>query len=137
VNRRSFVAALIAAVGAAGAASAAQRTPTVPAVDPELEAFAKHNLEVAQHYYKKKAWKGVANRLEEVVATYPEYTRIDEVYYLLAMSYKEMERVDAARDTFKALLDARPESEFAKKARIELDTLEKHGPSPQRTDTRS
>ena len=123
MHRRAFIIASIAGIAGVRAASAAQRTPTVPAVDPELEAMSKHNLEVARLYFKKKAWKGAANRLEEVAATYPEYTKIDEVYYLLGVAYMKLERVDDARDIFKRLIEARPDSDYAKKAKGELDEL--------------
>lgn len=55
--------------------------------DPILEADAKHNLEVAQQYFKlKKAYKGVLDRFEETFAAYPDFSRIDEFLYLAGMS---------------------------------------------------
>ncbi|HQR36760.1 MAG TPA: outer membrane protein assembly factor BamD [Blastocatellia bacterium] len=127
MRRREFIAVIAAGVGMVRATlvGAMQRTPVVPAVDPELEAFSKHNLEVARLYFKKKAWKGVANRLEEVAATYPEFTKIDEVYYLLGVSYIKLEKIDDARDILKKLIDVRPDSDYAKKARTELADLDK------------
>lgn len=55
--------------------------------DPILEADAKHNLEVAQQYYKlKKAYKGVLDRFEETFAAYPEFSKMDEFLYYAGMS---------------------------------------------------
>ena len=55
--------------------------------DPILEADAKHNLEVAQNYFKlKKAYRAVLLRFEETFAAYPEYSKMDEFLYLAAMS---------------------------------------------------
>jgi len=125
VKRRAFVLSLLAAgsVVSLEANVSAQRKPTVAPVDPELEKYAKHNLDVGKQYAKRKAWKGAVDRLEEILATYPEYTRIDEVYFVLATCYIELDDVDLARDTYKKLIDERPESEFAKRARVELDKL--------------
>mgnify|MGYP001568594513 FL=1 len=58
-----------------------------PAVDPILEADAKHNLDVARQAYRlKKAYKGVLLRFEETYAAYPEFSNIEEFLYLAGMS---------------------------------------------------
>ncbi len=55
--------------------------------DPILEADAKHNLEVAQQYFKlKKAYKAVLLRFEETFAAYPEFSKMDEFLYYAGMS---------------------------------------------------
>ena len=66
--------------------AAAQRNVT-PAVDPILEADAKHNLDVArQAFTLKKAYKGVLLRFEETYAAYPDFSNIEEFLYLAGMS---------------------------------------------------
>jgi outer membrane protein assembly factor BamD (BamD/ComL family) len=63
-----------------------QIQPQVPR-DPILEADAKHNLEVAQNYFKlKKAYRAVLLRFEETFAAYPEYSKMDEFLYYAGMS---------------------------------------------------
>ena len=113
-----LVAMLVLAIPAA-----AQRAPLSHPIDPDLEREAAHNLEVGRHYFKKKAWAGAKGRLEEIVASYEEFTKIDEVYYLLGVCYYEMDDVDLARETFQKLVDERPESPYAKKAKEELARL--------------
>lgn len=55
--------------------------------DPMLEADAMHNLEVSRQYFKlKKAYLAVKMRLEETIAANPNFSRMDEVLYLLGMS---------------------------------------------------
>jgi outer membrane protein assembly factor BamD (BamD/ComL family) len=55
--------------------------------DPVLEADAKHNLEVAQNYFRlKKAYRAVLLRFEETFAAYPDYSRMDEFLYMAGMS---------------------------------------------------
>ena len=55
--------------------------------DPVLEADSKHNLDVSWQYFKlKKAYKAVKLRLDETVAANPNFSKIDEVLYLLGMS---------------------------------------------------
>ena len=68
------------------ASVSAQRNVT-PAVDPILEADAKHNLDVARQAFRlKKAYKGVLMRFEETYAAYPEFSNIEEFLYLAGMS---------------------------------------------------
>jgi outer membrane protein assembly factor BamD (BamD/ComL family) len=55
--------------------------------DPVLEADARHNLEVAQQYFKlKKAYKAVLLRFEETFAAYPDFSKMDEFLYYAGMS---------------------------------------------------
>lgn len=55
--------------------------------DPVLEADSLHNLNVARQYFKlKKAYKAVKLRLDETVAANPNFSKMDEVLYLLGMS---------------------------------------------------
>jgi hypothetical protein len=84
-----------AALGAALAAAPAwAQTGTVargpdPAVikDTEVEKDARHNLEVARHYFKmKKAYYASFKRAEELIEGYPEFTRLDEALYIAGMS---------------------------------------------------
>jgi outer membrane protein assembly factor BamD len=115
--------ALLAILLLAPAVAVAQRGPVTSVADPELEKLSDHNLDVGRQYYKKKAYEGAKGRLEEIVAVYPEYTKLDEVYYLLGMVYLKTKAIDAAKDMFTRLVDERSESEFAPKAREELDKL--------------
>ena len=55
--------------------------------DVESEKAAKHELEVARHYFKnKKAYYAAFKRSEELAAGYPEFYKIDEVLYIAGMS---------------------------------------------------
>lgn len=121
--RRTFLATLLGALLAAPLAVSAQRAPLAGDVDQELERLSKHNLDVGKQYYKKKAYEGAKGRLEEIVATYPEFTDIDEVYYVLAMCYLKMGEHESGKEMLQKLVDERPESAFAKKAREELEKL--------------
>jgi TolA-binding protein len=122
---KSFVLALLVVVAAALApAGAAQRGPITSPPDPELEAMAKHNLEVAEYYFsKKKAYVGAKDRLLEIVGVYPEYTRIDRVYFLLGEALVKTNQGAQAREYFERLLSERPDSEHAKPARERLASL--------------
>lgn len=79
--------------------------------DPILEADAKHNLEVAQNYFKlKKAYRAVLMRFEETFAAYPEFSKMDEFLYLAGMSSYYL-----SQNKGKQKLDAKASEEEKKK----------------------
>ena len=48
---------------------------------------AKHELEVARHYFKlKKAYRAALTRTSELIAGYPQFSRLDEALYIAGMS---------------------------------------------------
>ena len=128
--------------------TSAQRNVT-PAVDPVLEADAKHNLDVARQYYSplKKAYKSVIDRFEETYAAYPDFTGIDEFLYLAGMSSYylsenkgkqkvnlklEKEKEKFAPEKLKAdaityfsiIVDKYPDSKFIEEAKKTLSLLQ-------------
>lgn len=101
----------------------AQRGSITAPIDPELEASSRHNLDVGRQYFKKKAWAGALGRLEEIVATNPEFTKIDEVYFLAGVCYARTNEPKLAREMLQKVVDEHTESEFVKRAREELARL--------------
>ena len=75
-------------VGARAQTGSVAIGPDASAVrDVESEKAAKHELEVARHYFKnKKAYYAAFKRCEELAAGYPEFYKIDEVLYIAGMS---------------------------------------------------
>jgi hypothetical protein len=124
-------------VRAQGGAATKGPDPTVVA-DAELEKEAAHNLEVAKHYFKlKKAYRAALTRSEEIVAGYPNFSRLDYALYIAGMSNlylaegKGKQKSDTppdklrgeARTYLSRLVAEFPESEFRKNAEGELQKL--------------
>ena len=83
--------ALAVGLGASGARAQSGTVAAGPdpaaVKDVESEKSAKHELEVARHYFKnKKAYYAAFKRCEELAAGYPEFYRLDEVLYIAGMS---------------------------------------------------
>ena len=118
--------------------------------DPDLERDSLHNLEVARNYFKlKKAYVAALKRCEEIIAGNPNFQRIDEVLLMAGQSSlwlsqnKGKQRPDQyvsfdggekktltsqqfhemGVDYLNKLVKDYPESQFAKQAREELQTL--------------
>lgn len=135
-------------------ASFAQK-PVEPPIqrDPVLEGDAKHNLDVAKQYFKlKKAYKAVIERLEETIAAYPEFSKMDEVLYYAGMSSyylsqgKGKQKVEAKTDEekkkydpeklrddaiayFSMLIEQHPQSDFRNDAEKALKEIKDKPPA--------
>ena len=96
------------------------RGPILEPRDPEREKAALHNLEVARFYFKKKKWTAVEKRLQEIVAEYPNFSQIAEVYFLLGEIYAKTDRRELAVELYSRVVEEFPQSEFAQKARERL-----------------
>jgi TolA-binding protein len=95
-----------------------------PPRDEAMEVQAKHNLEVARWYItKRKAYEGARDRLQEIMDTYEDFSRMDEVVFLMGEAHFKLGKGDKAADFYNKLLKVYPESEFVKKARARLDEL--------------
>jgi outer membrane protein assembly factor BamD (BamD/ComL family) len=87
-----FAVCLAALAVPAAAQPARAQSGTVaagPAVarDADAEKSAKHELEVARHYFhNKKAYLASYKRADELIAGYPEFSKLDEVLYIAGMS---------------------------------------------------
>jgi outer membrane protein assembly factor BamD (BamD/ComL family) len=78
---------LTAQMGRAQAGTVAGGPDPSTVRDVDSEKSAKHELEVARHYFKnKKAYYAAFMRCQELVEGYPEFYRIDEALYIAGMS---------------------------------------------------
>ena len=92
--------------------------------DEAMEVQAKHNLEVARWYItKRKAYEGALDRLQEIIDTYADFSRMDEVVFLMGEANLKLGKKDKAEDFYNKLLKVYPDSEFVKKTRARLDEL--------------
>jgi tetratricopeptide (TPR) repeat protein len=120
-----FILALVIMVSA-GSKSLAQGPgkPIEAPRDATLEIAARHNLDVARwNLTKRKAYEGARDRLQEIIDTYPEFSRLDEVLFLMGELHLKLGKNEKAAEYYSKLLKAYPESEFAKKARTRVDEL--------------
>jgi outer membrane protein assembly factor BamD (BamD/ComL family) len=154
------VCGLALAVSLAGPAARAQ-TGTVaagPAVarDPDAEKSAKHELEVARHYFRnKKAYLASFKRADELIAGYPEFSKLDEVLYIAGMSgfylsqgkgkqalpkaapdrpqeYTPEDMRESAREYLSRLVRDYPKSGFRKEAEQALSQLGEAKPEAEK-----
>lgn len=107
--------------------------------DPELEKDSLHNLDVARQYFKlKKAYIAALKRCEEVIAGYPNFSKMDEVLFIAGVSSlrlseskgkqeakerKPEELREDARTYLSQLVNDHPQSLFRQQAEDALKSL--------------
>jgi TolA-binding protein len=95
-----------------------------PDRDPTMEISAKHNLEVARwSIAKRKAYKGGLDRLQEILDTYPTFSRIDEVIYWMGEANFRLNEFEKAGELYNKVVKDYPESEFVKKSKEQLEKI--------------
>jgi hypothetical protein len=136
----------LAALGGSTAALAQSTVKTGPdqstVRDPEIEKDSLHNLDVARQYFKlRKAYVATLERCEEIIAGDPNFSKIDEVFYLAGASSLKLangqgkqasklspEKLrEDARTYLSKLINDYPQSSFRKSAEEDLKALP---PSP-------
>lgn len=124
----TFILALTVLFGGSTSLAQGPGKPIEAPRDAAMEIAAKHNLEVARwNVTKRKAYEGARDRLQEIIDTYPEFSRMDEVVFLMGEVYLKLGKSEKAVDYYNKLLRDYSASEFAKKTRARLDEL-KAGP---------
>lgn len=116
--------------------------------DPELQKQAEirlnevqdneglHNLYVANYYYdlgvkqKKGGLKGAQSRYRENLEKFPNFTYNDENLYKLAITYQIEEETDEAVRYFQRLVKEYPNSDYADKAKEQLELMGATIPEP-------
>jgi len=146
---------LVLAAPPTRAQGGAKQGPTVLR-DPALEKDSLHNLEVARQYFKlRKAYVAALQRCEEVLAGYPEFSKIDEVLFIAGQSSLNLagskgkqqpsqyvmhegdkkitltsdEFREKARTYLSQLVNEHPQSRFSEQAAEDLKAL--GGPKPK------
>lgn len=110
------------------------RGPATPKRDPIMEKESAHHLDVAWQYFKKKVDKSnpdaatrvnkaIADRLEEVIDTNPTFSKIDEVYYLLAEVYLRLNDKPKAVHYFGLVVKDGGDSKYLPESKKRLEEL--------------
>ena len=88
------------------------------------ERLAEHTLNIAVHYYKVHAFTASISRLTDILTEYPNYSRMDKVYFHLADSYFKSNLIEQSIPYFRKLISDYPESKHAEKAVKKMEEIE-------------
>jgi len=97
-----------------------------------------HNLWIANFYYKrsveqkKQGLKGAQSRYLEILDKYPKFGWMDEALFKLAVTYQIEEETDQAARYFQRIVQDYPNSNYAEKAKEQLNLLGAKIPEPSK-----
>jgi outer membrane protein assembly factor BamD len=86
--------------------------------------LAEHNFTIAVQYYNQKAVRAALDRLKEVMATFPDFQRMDELYFYVGDCQFLMRQYDEASPFFLKVVSDFPKSKMVKKAQARLKEIE-------------
>ncbi len=89
------------------------------------ERLAERNFQIGLTYYKMRSYRAAVKRLAEILLSYPNFSRMDKVYFYLGDSFFKGQNYPNATSHFTKLVSDYPQSKFAKKAKKKLDQLDK------------
>jgi uncharacterized membrane protein len=112
----------------------AARGPITPARDPELEMQSLKSLDAARFYFTKRKpgkdephaaarLKAIEDRLLEILDTYPQFSKVDQVYYLLGEVYNRTGDREQAVKYYSLVVNEYKDSEDFRDAKKRLDAL--------------
>ena len=87
--------------------------------------LASHSAEIAIGYNNRKAYRASISRLSEIMTSYPDYSRLDEIYYYLGDCHFMMRQYDQAVPFFTKVVTDYPSRALAKAATKRLAEIEK------------
>lgn len=93
------------------------------------EVLAKGDYLVGQFYYQKKSYPAAISRFEDVAKKYPNFTLIDQTYFLLADALQKKGRVDEAATYYGKIASGFPSSSKFNAAKDRLAELQKPVPT--------
>lgn len=88
------------------------------------ERLAEHNLHIGKYYYKVNVVGASIRRLKEIMTDFPNFSKMDRVYFYLGDSYYKGKNYQESIPYFTKLISDFPQSKFAKKAQKKLKEIE-------------
>jgi len=92
------------------------------------ERLAEHTFIIGKEYHNEGAFKASTDRLGEILTTYPNYSRMDQVYFYLGDSYFRWKKNDQAVPYLTKLVSDFSKSPLAKKAQDRLKEISRAVP---------
>jgi outer membrane protein assembly factor BamD len=89
------------------------------------ERLAAHSADIAISYYQRRALRASISRLTEIMTTYPDYSKLDAIYFYLGDCHFMMRQYDQAAPFFTKVVTDYAKGPLAKRATQRLAEMEK------------
>lgn len=98
------------------------------------ERLAEHEYLIAQHYHRREAYKAAVARLTELLSTYPSYSGLDKVFFLLGAANQDWGKAEEAVPFLTKLVTDYPKSDLAAKAQKRLRQIQTAPKKPEKKE---
>ena len=98
------------------------------------ERLAEHEYLIAQHYHRREAYKAAVARLTELLSTYPSYSGLDKVFFLLGAANQDWGKAEEAVPFLTKLVTDYPKSPLAAKAQKRLRQIQAAPKKPEKKE---
>jgi outer membrane protein assembly factor BamD len=89
------------------------------------ERLAAHDAEIAIGYHNRRAYRAALSRLTEIMSTYPDFSRLDKIYFYLGDCHFMLRQYDQAVPFFTKVVSDYSGSKLAKLAAKQLAEIER------------
>ncbi len=76
--------------------------------------LAFHYFGIAMSNFRLRAYKGAVNRFKQVIDDYPDFEKMDKLYYFTGSSYFKMKKKESAISFFQKIINSFPKSKYVK-----------------------
>ncbi len=88
-----------------------------------LDILAQNMFEIGKFYYRIGSYQSAILRLKRLKMEYPNHSYVLEAEFLLGESYYQEQNFSGAKMYYETVIKNSPQSEFAKEARLRLQTM--------------
>ena len=82
-----------------------------------VDSLARHDIKVADYYFRRGAYVAAVNRAQDVITTYPRTPAVEEALAIMVASYKEMGLDKLSEDAHRTLQANFPDGKISVKAK--------------------
>lgn len=79
-----------------------------------VDSMARHDVHVAEYYYRRGAYLAAANRAQGAVRDYRDAPAVEDALYIMVLSYDALGMVELRDDAKRVLIQSFPNSELLK-----------------------
>src|SRR5262249_49608903 len=85
--------------------------------------LAEHDFQIGYFYMRKGSTAAALSRFNQLEQTYPDYAAKDKLYYYQALAWDGLGGKDEAKRYYEKVVEAYPQSDFAKRARSKAGSI--------------
>jgi outer membrane protein assembly factor BamD len=103
------------------------------------QALAAHHFQIGYYNYQLYAFDGAITRFKQVIDEYPEFKKMDKLFYFAGKAYSRLNNYDSAISFFQRIIGSYPKSKYVGKSQkmiTAINRVNKAKPAPSGGDAK-